>query len=83
MMMFHLAEHVNEDGGDKDSSPEAEDESCAITQLVNLTRTACCLFRSNPICVYQIIFLLITFDQNNPSVSIQSHSSIFIKVHSL
>ena len=39
LMMFHLAEHVDEDGGDKNPSPEAEDESCAITHLVNLTRT--------------------------------------------
>ena len=41
MMMFHLAEHVNEDGGDEDPSTKAEDESCAITKLVNLTRTTC------------------------------------------
>ena len=41
VMMFHLAEHVNEDGGDEDPSTKAEDESCAITKLVNLTRTTC------------------------------------------
>ena len=36
MVMFHLAEHVDKDGGDKDPSPEAKNKSYEISRFVNL-----------------------------------------------